>query len=222
MCGRFGVTFKKGDLVEEFDLFENPKFDTQFRYNVAPSQDIISVAKNSPLRAYQMKWGFIPEWTKPPDAKFKPINARAEKITGGFYKKAFEETRCLIPVSFFYEWKATTKDGKEYKQPYLIKHKKRDVFALAGIYSKHTDAGGKDHYFTAIITTTPNSLMKKIHNRMPVIIDHKDYDRYIDGEFNEAKKLLKPYMASLMESYRVSDMVSSSRNEGEELTRKVV
>jgi len=221
MCGRFGVTFKKDDLVDEFDLSENPKFDLENRYNIAPSQQIITIAKNSPLKAYQMKWGFIPEWQKPTEAKFKPINATAEKIETGFYKGAFEKSRCLIPISFFYEWKRTTLDGKEVKHPYLIKLKNKSIFALAGIYSKHTDAGGIPHYFTAIITTTPNTLMKKIHNRMPVIIADKDYEKYLNGSLSVTKKLLKPFKTNQMLSFRVSDRVNNASNEGSDLIREV-
>ena len=151
-----------------------------------------------------MEWGFIPQWSDPSKAKFKPINARADKLSGGYYKEAFTNSRCLIPTSHFYEWKRVTVDKKEIKQPYLFKMKKKKVFAMAGLFAKHIGAEGKVHYMAAIITTGPNSLMKKVHNRMPVIIAETDYEKFFESDFDEAVKLLKPFKSSLMESYRVS------------------
>lgn len=168
-----------------------------------------------------MMWQFIPEWQKPPEAKFKPINARDDKLEGGFYRQAFHERRCLITASFFYEWKRVVVDRKEEKRPYLIKIKDEDVFGMGGIYSVHTDVEGTEHFFCAIVTTTPNDLMKPIHDRMPVIIHKDDYDTWLAGQASAAKKLLKPFDADQMEAWRVGSEVNSPRNDSEGLTKPI-
>lgn len=219
MCGRFGSAFSGSQLISEFDLSNKPRFKKS--YNVAPSQMILAVTKNSPNRGVMMRWQFVPEWQKPAEAKFKPINARDDKLEGGFYRQSFHEKRCLIPASFFYEWKRVVVDGKEAKRPYLIKIKNEDVFGVAGIYSIHPDAEGTEHYFCAIVTTRPNELMKPIHDRMPVIIHKDDYDTWLAGEVTDARRLLKPFDSDQMEAWRVGSEVNSPRNNNEELTNPV-
>lgn len=221
MCGRFGSSFTVPELEDEFSLSSKPKFKITKSYNVAPSQMILAVTKNSPTVARQMQWQFVPNWQKPSEAKFKPINARDDKLDGGFYKHAFNNNRCLIPASFFYEWQRVRLEGKEEKHPYLIKLKGKDLFGMAGIYEIHTDAEGKDHYFCAIITTSPNKLMKPIHDRMPVIVSKDDYDTWLEGEMSDVKKLVKPFDADLMEAYRVGSDVNNTRNNSEDLIKEI-
>lgn len=216
MCGRFGFTGGIEKLTENFNLEQRPLLDIKPRYNIAPSQRIIGITHNSPLKAIQMYWGFIPSWADPSKTKLKPINAREDKIDGGFYRTDFKNHRCLIPASFFFEWKKVTVDGEDVKHPYFIKPKGKDIFAFAGLYSIHKDAEGLEILTGAIITTKPNKEMKKIHDRMPVILHKEDYSTYLDDS-DKAKKLLVPYTGSL-EMYRVSTKVNSAQNDSEELT----
>lgn len=207
MCGRFGSTFSGKDLENYYDLNEKLEIEIKQNYNIAPSFRVPVITKNSPLTVKIMNWGFIPKWQKPDKAKYKPINARAEKLEEPFYKEAYESNRCLIPASFFYEWQKINIDGKIERVPWLFKLKDNDIFSFAGIYSVHSDAEGVSHYFFAIVTTSANSLMKKIHNRMPVIIDRKDILSWLDGT---ARSLLKPYEYSKMECFKISDKVNSA------------
>ncbi|MFC1649174.1 SOS response-associated peptidase [Patescibacteria group bacterium] len=219
MCGRFGASFTAPQVTKKFDLSNKPKLHQS--YNIAPSQLILAVTKKSPNKGILMKWQFVPNWTTPPKIKYKPINARDDKLEGGFYRHAFQNNRCLVPASFFYEWKKFTLEGEEQKQPYLIKLKDEEMFGMAGICEIHTDAGGKDHYFCAIITTKPNSLMKPIHDRMPVIIHRDDYETWLAGKVSEAKKLVKPFPTDQMEAYRVSRDVNNPRNDSKDLIKRL-
>lgn len=215
MCGRFGSSFSGGELTERFELSEKPpQFDKS--YNVPPGSHIPVITRNSPNKAVLMKWGFVPEWADPTKFKLHPINARDDQVTvSGFYKQAFAHKRCLIPFSWFYEWKKFMMDGKEEKQPYLIKVKNEPVMAFAGIYSDKKDAEGLPLYTCAIITTTPNDLMNNIHNRMPVILEKKDEDAWMDEktDIEKVKKFLKPFESERMEAYRVSTLINNPRND---------
>jgi putative SOS response-associated peptidase YedK len=54
-----------------------------------------------------MRWGLIPAKTADPDAFkiFSTTNARAETILEKpIWKEPFQHSRCLVPVSGFYEW----------------------------------------------------------------------------------------------------------------------
>lgn len=54
------------------------------------------------------------------------INARAESVNEKItFSKHFKNSRCLIPATYFYEWKD---DGKPKKTKYLIKVNELDIF----------------------------------------------------------------------------------------------
>ncbi|MDP6319588.1 MAG: SOS response-associated peptidase family protein, partial [SAR324 cluster bacterium] len=63
----------------------------------------------------------------------------------------------------------------------------------------------------AILTIVANSLMKKIHHRMPVILTPSRGSMWL--EFSEvtvsSEKLLRPFPADKMESWRVSQKVNA-------------
>jgi putative SOS response-associated peptidase YedK len=52
------------------------------------------------------------------------------------------------------------------------------------------------HSFT-VITTDPNSLLEKYHNRMPVILKPSEYTRWLTGD-RVPLELLRPFNAEAM------------------------
>ena len=58
---------------------------------------------------------------------------------------------------------------------------------------------GKKINSCTIITSKPNNFMSKIHNRMPVILDEKDINFWINPENKDWNKLLKLLKAQLEE-----------------------
>lgn len=227
MCGRFTfaqVDNKKvvGDfhITMTFDSKGKSLKDTQrFResFNIAPGSDQLAIIKNSPNTGRYMRWGFKPAWF---DRGEGVINARAETANEKpMFKKAFASQRCLIPATGFYEWAKIQQDSKPEKVPYFITLTNHPLFAFAGIYDVHKDAGGVEHYSFAIMTTEPNSLMEKIHNRMPVIIDKADYDEWLDAGTKESvvRKMCVPYASAKMKAYIVSKNVNSPVNDRPDL-----
>jgi putative SOS response-associated peptidase YedK len=75
-----------------------------------------------------------------------------------------------------------------------------------------------------IITTEPNELVRPVHNRMPVILQPKDEEQWLDTSrisFAQARSLLKPYPENLMDAYDVSPIVNSAKYDGPECIRPV-
>ena len=65
----------------------------------------------------------------------------------------------------------------------LIRFKAGDVFAFAGIWERWQDKSKPDAepvLSCSIITTSPNSLMEPIHNRMPVIMPPELYADWLN------------------------------------------
>ncbi len=126
-----------------------------------------------------------------------------------------------MPASAFYEWKQTAHN----KIPYAIRLTDTDLFAFAGLYDVWKDAEGNERKTYTIITTSPNSLVAPIHNRMPVILARKDEDVWLNGELSDPEpllQLLKPYPADAMEAYAVSTAVNNPKNDDEELLQPIM
>lgn len=187
------------------------------RYNIAPSQEVPIIIKQSPNKVVMMKWGLIPHWAKDPKIGYKTINARAETIADKpMFRSSLKSKRCLVPASGFYEWQAT----KQGKIPHYIHLDKEPLFAFAGLYDVwKNDKKGEIYTFT-IITTSPNELIKKIHDRMPAVLKQSDEDKWLDTEniaVEIALKMLAPYRASDMEAYPISRKVNSPENDTPDL-----
>jgi putative SOS response-associated peptidase YedK len=211
MCGRFSLSTGLTTLKEKFQFIFTD--ETKPRYNIAPSQSILTVVQNDNDRVgKQMRWGLIPFWAKDIKIGYKMINARAETIDEKpAYKHPFQKQRCLILADGFYEWK---KQGKE-KQPYRFQLKNGEPFAFAGLWDRR-DKGEETLYSCTIITTKPNNLTKEVHDRMPVILPKDTYDLWLNPNMTETdylKSLLVPYPEEEMVAYPVSTLVNSPKND---------
>src|ERR1019366_3722900 len=73
--------------------------------------------------------------------------------------------------------------------------------------------GDPQHRYT-ILTTDPNELMEPIHNRMPVIIPPKEYERWMapTDPAHLPVDLLRPYPAEEMKAWKVGKAVGYTRN----------
>jgi putative SOS response-associated peptidase YedK len=75
-----------------------------------------------------------------------------------------------------------------------------------------------------ILTTEANSLMAKIHNRMPVIIRPDDYAVWLDKNLSDVimiQAMTLPYPERLMEAYPVSRKVNSPKYDSADLIEEV-
>ncbi len=211
MCGRFTLTVDPDDLREAFGLSAPPSSDLAPRYNIAPSQSVAVIA-NGESRALELfKWGLIPSWAKDPKIGNRMINARGETLAEKpSFRTALKKRRCLVLADGFYEWK---REGK-LKTPMYIQLKDGRPFAFAGLWETWKSLEGEWIKTCTIITTTPNALMEKIHDRMPVILPPKAYDLWLSpGELPAEKTLplLKPFAASQMRAVAVSPLVNNPR-----------
>lgn len=214
MCGRFTLTVNPAELKE---AFENYAFPTQFapRFNIAPTQPVLAIPNDAKNSADFFMWGLIPSWAKDPGIGNKLINARGETIAEKpSFRGSFKYKRCIIPADGFYEWKA--QHGEKTKTPYFIHMKDRQPFALAGLWDEWNSPDGSTVRTCTIITTEPNELMSTLHNRMPVILDAQDYDRWLDPAPQTPENLLhliKPFPADRMSAYPVSTLVNKPSND---------
>lgn len=174
MCGRF-------TLRRSIDVKELTGISIKENYNVAPSQDILTISDKPRF----MKWSYSPSWAKQP---MNLINARSETVR---QKPSFKESKpCLIVADGWYEWK---RDG-EVKQPYYF-HMNNDVFYFAGIYN---DSG------CAILTMEANEKLAPIHHRQPIMLKHNEARDHLKG-----KDRFTSSLSRRVEFYPVDRMMNS-------------
>jgi putative SOS response-associated peptidase YedK len=221
MCGRYRLSRRK-QVVEEYFGAVTEEYEWTPRYNVAPNQSILTIRQDSrePVRTLStLRWGLIPSWAKDTSVAFKTINARSETVaTTASFREPFKSQRCLIPADGFYEWK---RNGKM-KQPYCFEVNDGELFAFAGLWDRWRDLQGNVTESCTILTTTPNSLLVDIHDRMPVILNPADYDLWLDPGFKDAgslSEMLKPFDAALMKRYPVSTRVNNVLNDDPDCAR---
>lgn len=212
MCGRFAFTSSVNDIVEEFNI-EEVKGDVSNSYNIAPGQDVAAIIDNDSRRLGLLRWGLIPSWADDPRIGSRMINARAEELAQKpSFKKPLRQKRCLIPADGFFEWKKE----ENRKTPFYVFLKDRRPFVFAGLWDIWKSPQGEKTATCTIITTSPNSLVEKLHSRMPVILPEEHIDIWLDRSVEEEEKLLpllKPYPAEDMEYYKVPRLVNSPEND---------
>jgi putative SOS response-associated peptidase YedK len=159
-----------------------------------------------------MRWGLVPAWAKDAKIGYSTINARSEDVASKpVFREAFKKRHCLIPADCFFEWMRL--DAKS-KRPFAIALKGGEPFAFAGLWESWRPRDGAPLESFTILTTSENELMQPIHDRMPVILDPKDYDRWLDAgdPARPAVDLFRSYPADKMLAWPVSDRVGNVRN----------
>lgn len=212
MCGRFTLTADL-DRVEARFAFRAKDLSYTPRYNIAPSQPVLTLIKTEEPRAGFLRWGLIPSWAKDAAIGDRMINARAETVAEKpSFRRALQKRRCLVLADGFYEWR---KEGKK-KTPLYIALKTHEPFGFAGLWETWKSPTGETIHSCTIITTTPNALMESIHNRMPVILPCAAEALWLDRTVEDPQALLPlltPCPAEEMEAYAVSQLVNSPRND---------
>ena len=220
MCGRYSLILTIGEFQNRFE-FDGERLGYAPAYNIAPTQNVLTVVGGEPRQGGYMRWGLIPSWAKDKSIGSRIINARAETVAEKqSFRNALRRRRCLVLADGFYEWQ---RDGKN-KRPVRIVMRSGEPFAFAGLWETWKDPGGAIISSCTIITTRTNALLKPIHNRMPVILPRNVEEFWLDESVDDPATLtsvLTPYPADAMEAYEVSSLVNSVANNGPEVVARV-
>jgi putative SOS response-associated peptidase YedK len=200
MCGRYENASSNEELQEIFSKYAGTldiAYDLEDilkEQNIAPTNYVkVIVLEDSVFKLKVMKWGIRSKIYDPsrlpkgldPNIEKDIFNSKIETLSkSARWKKLFSNSRCLFPMTAFYEW--IPGNGK--KIPQRINLKKEKIFFSAGIFMEK-DIKGEES--SSIITCEPNTFMKKVHNRMPAIITPKDADRFLSDE-DAARQICEP------------------------------
>jgi putative SOS response-associated peptidase YedK len=232
MCGRYGRRADKQRIAEWFrthntDVFDEEYYETNERsftpwHDIRPqsTQPVVRHDRETGERVLAlMKWGLVPYWSQTPKVNFSSINARSDKLTSsGAWREPWKHRRCLIPANVFYEWEPLTKEEekKKVRKPWAVSLPDERLFAFGGIWDRWK---GKDETHNeivfesfSIITTDPNELLEPFHNRCPLIIEPKDYERWLAPvePSHLPIDLVRTWPADEMKAWRVNPDLKSA------------
>jgi putative SOS response-associated peptidase YedK len=234
MCGRYGRRADKQRIAEWFHTHNTDVFNDEYyeinstrlapSYNISPEsiQPIVRLDRDTGERVLALtKWGLVPYWSKTPKANFSSINARSDKLeSSGAWREPWKHRRCLIPANFFFEWEPLTKEEEKKKlsKPWAVSLANDGLFAFGGIWDRWKGPG-KDtteiivESFT-IITTDPNEVLEPFHNRCPLLIEPKDYERWLapSEPSHLPIDLVRTYPAEGMKAWRVAKLQGDDPN----------
>jgi putative SOS response-associated peptidase YedK len=216
MCGRFTVKATWAELVALYRLtMDAPPHNLRPRYNVCPTDPVDVVTTERQL--VPMRWGLVPWWWSKPlkELRMATFNARAETVeTKPAFRDAFKRSRCLIPVSGYYEWQNTPSG----KQPwYFTAAGGAPVLTAAGLWDewKNRETGERLKSCTMIITE-PNGMAAQVHDRMPAFLTSDQFAPWLSGEAGAG--ILKPAPNDFLQRWPVSQRVNSSKADADDAT----
>jgi putative SOS response-associated peptidase YedK len=238
VCGRYVSVKSDGDVLRDFDAVDASEDDDyEVDWNIAPTKPVRTIV-NRPLRdadgnqAQQptrqlrvMSWGLVPSWAKDRKTQGRMFNARVESVADKpAFRAAYAKRRCLIPADGWYEWRVIDGPDGPTKQPMYMTPPDGHSIAFAGLYEfwRHGDAPTLS---TCTIITTPSvGVLTEIHDRMPLVLPHDAWARWLDPQVHDPSDLLAGWdeaRGEHLELRPVATTVNSVDNNGAELIAAV-
>ena len=215
MCGRFSQGEPSHRISDYFGAYPDDDLPDGL-WNVPPTERIrVVLLRDDERRLAAASWGFRPFWAD--GGRRSWINARSETAWDSpAFGPALRATRCVVPADAFYEWDRTASP----RQPFAIgPAADGELLGMAGIWSSRRDAPPT----VAILTTAPNDLVARIHDRMPVILDRGLLDEWLDPATPPAH--LAPMLLAAPEAslrmWPVSTAVNRVQSDGPQLLRPI-
>lgn len=203
------------------DVAIRQAFDTPF-YNLSGFMHpmMLIITSDLPDSLLPAKWGIAPDnFNVEYLDKFyelkkgAALNAQSEKAFKlALYYESIYERRCIVPVDGFYEPHTLPIDKKIPKTvPFHFEYEDKSPISFAGIYNILRNQESKKEYFVfTILTKKATPLFKEIHNspakdnghRMPLILDEKYLDDWLDVDISTG------YLTDIMESNTEKEIVA--------------
>jgi putative SOS response-associated peptidase YedK len=209
MCGRYALYGPRGRSRVEREFFESLE-SFPVRYNVAPTDIMpIAILKEGRPVLVPARWGLVTPQSKDLKSGAKRINAPSQNIMKwADYRVPYKaKRRCIVPASGFYEWESRP-DGKH---PYLFMSAEGGLLGFAGLWEQWAKPDGEPLLSYTIMTVEPNDFVKRFHDRMPVVLDERDYLQWLTAD--DPRELLRAPHNEALTNYPVSRKVNSVKND---------
>lgn len=224
MCGRYALTSAPEAIRKLFGYPETPNFPP--RYNIAPTQPIAIVANErrdgTPTPRFMLaRWGFLPGFVKDPRDFPLIFNARSETVLEkASFRAAMKRRRCLVPADAYYEWLKLGAGRKILRKPYLFRRADGAPMGMAGLWETYAGADGSEIDTACILTTAANATTIAVHERMPAVLEPKDFAAWLDCDDVSAERaaaLLRPAADNALEFFEIAPAINKATEEGPHL-----
>lgn len=205
MCGRYSIGFDAKIIQDRFLTDNEAAFDET--YNAAPQQELPVITRTDTNHLELATWGLQPSWADENHDGF--INARVETADEKpSFQTAWEQNRCLIPASGFYEWSGESGG----KTPYYFQTKE-EMFSFAGLWT----ITSKGNLTYTILTRPANEDVNDVHERMPIILNKKEEGSWLLNKLGKERVFAgRPSLSK----HPVTKAVNSPSNDGRFLTEE--
>jgi len=237
MCGRGAIDYDWQTLWHWMSLSGQPPAGGIRALNVAPSRmrhGQIEWSRLPVVRRIEgrrcvdpLAWPLVPAWLHGRLPEFSTANCRSEPDqdfqhtvrSKPAYRAAWKAgRRCLVPMSWFYEWDKRPKAHGRPSQPWRVEPAAGSLLVMAGLWERSKPADGEAIESFTIITTGPNRLLARIgHDRSPALLEPPQFETWLAGEPAEAAALLKPPPDGLLAAHKVSARVNNPEYQGDDL-----
>ena len=199
MCGRYYVDVSKDELsfVKNFS-----EFDYEQNFNVAPQAVAPCIIDNNLVA---VNWGYFPDWLKQQSNPRPLFNTRYESLLEKkTFTSAFKNSRCLVPITGWYEWK----EEEGIKQPYYFFSNSSETLIAAGLYWNRSSGDIE----SSIITREAVAELQTVHNRSPLLLNKEKRDLWMsDISSEEIYREILDYSYSDIEFYKVDRAVNNTK-----------
>ena len=200
MCGRFSLSTTLDALLPRLrgPLPDGLAEHYAPRSQVRPGEPLLLQRQEHGRLAVGLAlWGLVPEWSQDPLGRSRPINARCETVAEKpFFRGPWRHRRALVPADGFYEWQNRTDPatGKAWKQPWLFRRRDGASFWLGGLWDRWCGPDGGELESCVVLTTAPNDLLRRVHDRMPVVIPDGLEEAWLEATDGPGLRALEPLM----------------------------
>jgi len=189
MCGRYFFDLDSEELSALYQKIQDQaRREEKLAEKIAagevyPSNHVVTlIQEDNQVMPTLTRWGF---------QGFKKsqlmINARSETVEQKkTFVHPFRTTRCIFPMSGFYEWDSN-------KQKFFFTN--NQILYVGGFYRIHPSDSGNEKE-SIIMTTSPNQSVSEVHDRMPFLVDKKDVSSYL-SDLTFARNLIGKAMPEL-------------------------
>ena len=186
MCGRFLFSLDVDEVMESYHINENLSSNIEKGEKFPGTCIPVILNRQNKNVIQELRWGIIYGSKNIINARFEAVEEKP------LFKGLLEYSRCIVPASSYFEWKA--KGNSKEKMEITLESK--EAMSLAGIYGRFKD--GENNYYEAVVilTVEAEKSIEDIHPRMPLIISKDLVNYWLDPSvtrINKSKILNKSY-----------------------------
>lgn len=174
MCGRYYIDDETAREIEKLVRQVNERLrQASAADSLMQAKDIhpsdtapVLAAEGQNLCCRWQRWGF-------PGFHGKQLifNARSESaLEKKMFRESVEQRRIVVPAAWFYEW------NKE-KEKNIFYRKGQPVLYMAGLYNRYQ---GEERF--VILTTEANDSMRPVHDRMPLVLERDEIQKWLNED----------------------------------------